>query len=176
MLKKGMALVAGKVAGGMMAVGLVATFVCTFFFLYVSEIEQQVVQTQMSRIVDQLFSPMVYGLNDDQLDAVLEGLDRTTLPDMTEQDAEVRANNDHLMRTVVPIFIGFTVLCFGAAGLMRLGFVFNYGHQALHNVLMLLVVMCVYFLFMTFVARDFYLIDTNYVRAVMLRTMRPVTK
>jgi len=164
--------VAGKVAGGMMAVGLVATFVCTFFFLYVSDIERQVVQLQMSRIVDQLFSPLVYGLNDTQLDTVLKALDKTQLPDMKKADAKVKKENQQLMTTVIPIFVGFTVLCFAAAGLMRLGFKFNYGHQAMHNGLMLLVVMCVYFLFMTFVAREFFLIDTNYVRSVMLRSMQ----
>lgn len=163
--------IAFEVANVMLSVALVATFVSLFFFTYVAEVEQQIVQLQMSRIVTDLLTPVKLMMSPSQIGTIKERLKTVTLPDTSAQDAQVEATNKTLRNRAFGIFFGSTGGIILLLGILRFFVYYDLTRLVVRNLLAIAFVAGTYFLFVTFVVRNFYLIDSNYVRYVVLENV-----
>ena len=85
-----------KVCNVMLSVALVAVFVTMFFFTYVSNVESEIVQLQMGRIVAQTLTPVAYMLQPSALKSLQTAVDAYKPPNMDDADKAVKKNNTHL--------------------------------------------------------------------------------
>lgn len=158
-----------RVSHAILSVMLVATFVSVFFFLYVSNVERKIVQIQMGRIVSAFMKPVQLLASPAQIADIRKAMDRVQVTSDPTVDGAIAATNNRLIRTAA---IAFGTL-FGV-GLLAIGLMWKFWHKfdVLHllktNALIIAVVAFVYFMFVTFVVRAYFLIDSNYVRGIIL--------
>ena len=92
-------------------VSLIATFLAVFYFTYVKDIENRIVDTQISYLINDLTDISKYVLSDSQRSTIKEKLDNIQLPDLSEDDKKVIDNNKHLEDKTV--FYMSIILCIG---------------------------------------------------------------
>lgn len=158
-----------RVSHSVLSVILVATFVSLFFFLYVSNVEREIVQIQMGRIVTAFIKPVQLMASPKQLSDIQQAIKAVKITHEDDVDGKIANSNSQLMRTSAIVFG-----CINGVGLVAIGVMwklwhrFDVWHLIKTNLLMIAIVAFVYFMFVTFVVRAFVLIDSNYVRAIVL--------
>jgi ABC-type transport system involved in cytochrome bd biosynthesis fused ATPase/permease subunit len=156
---------------------LIATFISVFFFTYVSKVEGEVVKSQMTNIVDNLSDGSQLLLTPDQQNQIGTLIQTNlTVPDMSAEDAEVKANNDALKKKSIKIF-GVIILS-GLAILLYLWHThkLNMGEIFKYSIIILLLVALTEYLFVSQISRNYQIVDPNYVRYLIANNLRNYAK
>lgn len=164
---------AHSVADVVLSITLVASFISAFYFTYVARVEGEIVQLQMSRMVNNFVRPLRYMLPPHVLAEVQQSIAEMQPPDTSAADAKIAADNAALIKKVAGIFGGLVAV--GVLITVAIWFFwerFNPWALIGPNVAMLVLVAATYFVFITFIARDYFLIDDNYVRYVVLENIQ----
>lgn len=151
---------------------LAATFISVFFFTYVSKIEADIIKTQISNVIENFVDMTNIALNESQKKQIGKIInDNLIVPDMSSQDRDAENTNKDLAKKTFIIFgilggVGFlTVL------LMFFIWKFNILDILKYSFLMLILVALTETLFVTFVTKNYKLIDENYVTYLIVNNL-----
>ena len=154
-----------------LGVVLIATFISLFFFTYVSNVEGQIVKSQMGLIVTDLTSESKLILTDDQRKSIGNMIGEMKVPDMSEQDNEVEENNKKLKLKTMKIFGGLI-----GVGLLIILFLWknynlNMGEITKYSLITLAMVALTEFVFVTFISKQYQMVDPNYVKYLFVNNL-----
>jgi hypothetical protein len=166
------------------SVVLISTFIPVFFFTYVSSVEKKIVKKQLENIVDELMSEVNMFLNDEQRELMKVMLNSMEMKDLSKEDKMVEENNNKLKKKSAMFFL-FLI----AIASMIVGYLYfengltNYREEDFNiftkeiiglNIVMLGAVALSYFLFIRIVVANYGLVDSNFIKHVMLKRMKSV--
>lgn len=149
---------------------LISSFLVVFFFRYASKVENQIVQIQSKEIVSDISSDIKLVTPSQYLPIIGKNLD-IQVPDLSIEDQKVELSNkalyDKTVRTIIIIFtIGILIIF-----TMSIIFKFSMKDIFIHNIIILFAVALTEYLFLTYFARNYITIDSNYVKYVALQTI-----
>lgn len=151
---------------------LMSTFIPLFFFTYASVIERNIVISQTEELVDNLVGQSAVLLKDKT--SIQNLVLNIPVQDMSEQDERLQKQNQILVKKA-SLFIGISA---GCLLLIATGLVVYYRLDwkkiLVTNIILLSVVACVEFLFITFIAQNYKSFDPNYVRYVILDELQKI--
>lgn len=157
------------IAETIMGVILIATFICIFFFTYVSKVEGEVVKSQMSNIVNNLTNGLqILPDKDKGINLILKNL---KAPDMSSADNDVEQSNNELKKKAAKIF--GTIVVVGVIIIYYLWSKhrFDIKTMIIHSVIILVFVALTEFLFVTLVSKNYQIIDPNYVKYLIAKNL-----
>ena len=152
---------------------LISTFISIFFFTYVSKVEEEIVKSQIKNSIDNLVSSSNLFLTERQKFLIKDVyLKNVKAPDMSEEDANIDKNNSALLRKTIIIFS-----CIVGVGLLIVfglwyKYRFNIKEVVLTSFIILVLVALTEIFFVTYVTKNFLLIDENYLSYVILSNLK----
>lgn len=154
----------------------IASFIGIFFFTYVSLIEKQIVLRQLNYITKDLTSTFS-AISNPQLKISLQNiLHNLKQPDMTDIDNKVSRSNNELKIKAFKI-LGY-LLFFGLllAYFFSVQFKFDLSDLIIKNLLTLILIAFIYFIFITYLAKEYISADPNYVKTIIITTLEEYSK
>ncbi len=151
---------------------LISSFIVIFFFTYASKIEKQIVIRQSTDIVQDVIQSTTSVLPD----IAIEELDKTLItqlqpPDMSTEDAEIDASNKDLLdRTVKTIGVVFAVGLLIVYMMSKI-YKFSMTDLLVRNIIIVSFVAITEFSFLTYFAKNYDTIDSNFVKYKILQTI-----
>jgi hypothetical protein len=166
------------------SVVLISTFIPVFFFTYVSSVEKKIVKKQLENIVEELMSEVNMFLNDEQRELMKVMLNSMEMKDLSKEDKMVEENNNKLKKksamffavliAIASLIVGFLYFKNGLTRDRKEDFnIFTKEIIGL-NIVMLGAVALSYFLFIRLVVSNYGLVDSNFIKHVMLKRMKSV--
>jgi len=150
---------------------ILATFINVFFFTYGSYLEEQIIEQQLGNITHNI-ARNVRILNPDILTGLAPYVNGITPPDMSAEDAAVKARNGALKVNAVIAMTTFAIVAFIVCGGIMYKYDVDYKKILLNNGLSLLFVGLTYFLFSSFVIANYISVDENFVIGSILTSMK----
>lgn len=152
---------------------LVATFIGIFFFTYVSKVEGKIVKSQIEKIVEDLVKSAKIVLSPEQKANVGE-IVKTSLkaPDMSKEDDEVAKSNSELLKKAIKVFSILVGLSVFVVVMLWLRSRFDAVDVVKSSVFILALVALTEFLFVTYVSQNYIMVDSNYVKYVVLTALQ----
>lgn len=152
---------------------IIATFIAVFFFTYVSDIEADIIKTQIDKVITDFVSTTNIVLTPDQKSQVGEIItENLTVPDMSEDDRKAAETNRDLIKKSMIIF-GSLV---GAGLLLVIVLWYRYRFDILdifkYSLIMLGVIAMTELLFVTLVTKNYVLIDQNYLSYLVITNLQ----
>lgn len=80
----------------LLEVSLIATFLAIFYFTYVKNVENNIVDQQISYLVTDLTDISKYVLDDEERQKIRDKLNEIQIPDLKEEDKRVINNNNKI--------------------------------------------------------------------------------
>lgn len=157
------------IANTILHVVLISVFIGIFFFTYASKVEKEIVETRSIAIVQDLMKDY-NALAPSSFTGKTISQNINT-PDMSKDDAEVEYNNKLLIMKVIKVLsIGFTI---GILVVISICIYFKIPLKPLiiTNLVSLFFVALTEFSFLTFFAKNYITIDSNYVKKVAIKTL-----
>lgn len=153
----------------------IAIFITIFFFTYGSYLEKEIVKDQMtflSRNLKQLFK--LFG--NDANDILISNIKQIKLPDLTEENKKVKENNNKVKITALIFILSITVLLSSILALLFYRFNGKERYELnkifSENLVILIFVVAVYFVFFTFFSARYVSIDPNIVKLTILELFK----
>ena len=170
------------------SVVLISTFIPVFFFTYVSSVEKQIVKKQLENIVNELMSEVNMFLTYEQREVMKLMLNNMEMKDLSKEDKMVEENNNKLKKksamffavliSIASLIVGFLYF---KNGLTKDSAKDSKGDLSIFmkeiiglNIVMLGAVAFTYFLFIRIVVANYSLVDSNFIKHVMLKRIRNV--
>jgi hypothetical protein len=151
---------------------LLATFISIFFFTYVASVEGQMVKTQIDDTIKSFMSGTKVLLPSDIREKIKIILDeKLKAPDMSAQDQDTADNNKKLINQALLIFgvlLGIGVVTIGTIWYF---YRFSITNVLKYSFLILCIIALTEFLFVTFVIKNYRLIDQNYLNYLIIDTL-----
>ena len=145
----------------------IASFLCAFYFLYVVDVEDQIVVSQVDYIVTDFMNDITI-LPDDKLDIIKNALKKYKKPDTSASDKEVQDNNDALYKNVIimicVIFVICMILCFIVCRYYKIDFLSICGK----NLIILVFVALTEYTFLNVYVRNYITADPSFVKLSIL--------
>ena len=163
---------AEKIANLILHIVLIVGFISAFFFVYVSNIEQKVVTSQVDRVIGGLTDDMKLVLNEDQKNAVSGMFKNLQPPDMSKDDEDAAVNNSRLLKKAA-IILGI-VVGMGILIVLILSYLFQFSFLELlkENIVTLLIAAATEFFFISFFARQYRSLDGNLVKYNVVQALQ----
>lgn len=161
----------------LLGVVLIATFIATFFFTFVSKVERDVVKGQMEKIVRDLTQTIkLYTSNQGGGEQISKLVSNLQVPNLQKQDDAVTEHNKAIKKKAGIIF-GVIIL----VGLIIIISQARYIKSELDiiifaNLLVLGFVALTEYLFVSRVSKNYQIIDGNYVRYLILKDIKDYGK
>lgn len=160
----------------LVSVLLMAVFISVFFFVYGNHIEKNIVVREIGNITSQFTTDLKLMLPQDAVDELLQTIDRTKIPDFSKENATVKKNNSKLFEKTMAFLGGFAAVFIILIVVMVVKFKLHFGKIMVYNTITLVFVGLTYALFATFFIGNYHLIDFNFVKAVLLKNLKPFLK
>lgn len=157
---------------------LIASFLVIFFFSYVSEIENKIVQKQIEYLVDSFTNEQKYIITDPSIREIIKNsVDSIQTPDLSQEDAEVEASNQQLENLAVQtvlicLIIGILIFLFYLLSSMMQGNVKGPIKILSTSIIILLAVGATEVTFLDGIARNYISADPNYFRMKILQQLK----
>jgi glucan phosphoethanolaminetransferase (alkaline phosphatase superfamily) len=149
-----------------------STFILLFFFTYASVIERNIVISQTEDLVDSLVGQSGVLLKDKT--SIRNLVLNIPVQDMSTEDERLQKQNLILVKKaslIIGLFAGCLILVvIGLVVYYRL----DWKKILVTNIILLFVVACVEFVFLTFIAQNYKSFDPNYVRYVILGELQKI--
>jgi type II secretory pathway pseudopilin PulG len=159
----------------LLGVVLISAFIATFFFTFVSNVEKEVVETQMQKIVKDLTANIkLYTLNANTnvLSLIKNEVAGLQPPDLSAQDKTVNDHNNAIKKKagiafgiiiITGILIILTQIKYIKTDLLTI---------VVSNIIILGLVAVTEYIFVSRVSRNYQIIDGNYVRYQLLTSLQ----
>jgi len=157
-----------------LAVVLMAAFLAVFFFSYMSLVEKEIVMNQVDYINENIFAPLGQVIpNNYNLEPLLDNI---SMPDMSESDAQVDAHNEELLNQAAKVMGILLVVGLALAYYLTTKIAPGHFNEYLKdNVILILAIGFVEFIFATYVAVQFQSGDPNFVKRRLIQKLRTVS-
>lgn len=157
-------------------VSLVTTFLAIFYFTYVKDVENKLVEKQISYLVNDLTDMSKYVLSKEQRQKIKDKLDTIELPDLSEEDKSVIDNNNQIEKKstmYVTIILTFGFLTFisyyiYASKNGQQEIVFN---DFIKAFVILLAVGITEYLFLNLIVKNYRSVKINYIKYKILENI-----
>jgi len=152
---------------------LSATFISIFFFTYVANVEEDIIKTQISSVIDNFVNSTDLFLTTEQKNEVGKIIvQNITIPDMSQEDAAVQNTNNNLVKKTIIIFgiifgIGMLII-----SIMWYFYRFDIIDMLKYSLIMLAIVAITEILFVTLITKNYQLIDQNYLTYLLLNNLQ----
>jgi hypothetical protein len=170
------------------SVVLISTFIPVFFFTYVSSVEKKIVKKQLENIVDELMSEVNMFLNDEQRELMKVMLNSMEMKDLSKEDKMVEENNNKLKKKSAMFFAVLIAIASMIVGYLYFenGLTKDLTKDRKEdlsvfmkeiiglNIVMLGAVALSYFLFIRLVVSNYGIVDSIFIKHVMLKRMKSV--
>lgn len=143
---------------------LISTFIVVFFYTYVSSVESDIIQDQIQDVIENFLSVSNLFLTDSQKEEIgKDFIAHLNSPDMKEADRNAEINNKKLIKKSILIFS--IIFGIGIISLILLKFFKKYSiiNVLTYSLIILILVAMTEFIFVTFVIKNYRIIDPNYV-------------
>jgi hypothetical protein len=151
---------------------LVSAFISIFFFTYVADMEEAIIKKELEGIVSDILKEMKLYLTPEQKLYVKEAiLKNMKTPDMTEANTKVDENNKALLMKTVIVFSSLMGAGLLIVGLLWAKYKFNMLSVVGNSIFIVLVVALTEIIFVNIIAANYILIDSNYVKYIVLDTL-----
>lgn len=164
-----------EIANIVMAVLFVSTFICIFYFLYAVKIEEEVVNTQVDLIMDELIDELAFA--PESLKTELANYSKkinTNKTNMQEADKKVEdANKVTFHNALKTISIGFVI---GMALIYLASFYFNISmKEAFYkNLIMIIFIGLTEYVFLTRFGSKYMSADPNFVKYTVISRLQNI--
>jgi hypothetical protein len=147
-------------------IGLIATFISLFFFLYVVKVEDEIITEQVVSVTKRFFREFEYFSPDgaERLKEVIRDIDVSTLG---SADDKIEENNKKLLNQAIIAVVILMVVSLALATACYLWKGGNIPTILFSTFLALAVVAIVEFCFLEFIVRNYQTIDPNIIRRVI---------
>lgn len=161
------------IANMILQIVLIATLNIAMYFTYTTSIEKRIVETETTRIVQDLTTDIRTVLPNDSLAYLNEKISPyLVVPDLSKEDEDVRkANKELVYQSVKVLTISVLVGLIVVIGLSVI-FKFSMKDLFLHNIGILLVVAIVELVFLTFIVQYYISVDSNFVKRTIIDTLQ----
>jgi hypothetical protein len=154
-----------------------AIFISIFFFTYVSKIEETVIKSQINSVIENFIGSSTFILTDEEKEVIKNDIIANfQVPDMSDQDRNADNSNKNLyMKSIIVFGIGIFII---SILIISLWFYkkFNLIDIFKNTMIIFLIVACTEFLFVTFVTKNYQLIDENYITYILLKNLENYSK
>lgn len=157
---------------------LIASFLVIFFFSYVSDIENKIVQKQIEYLVDSFTDEQKYIITDPSVRQIIKNsIDNIQSPDLSQEDAEVEASNQQLENLAVQtvlifLIIGIIIFLFYLLSSMLQGNVKGPIKILTTSIIILIAVGATEVTFLDGISRNYISADPNYFRMKILQQLK----
>ena len=151
---------------------LLATFISIFFFTYVASVEGQMVKNQIDDTIKSFLSGTKVLLPSnvrENLKAILDA--NLKAPDMSTQDQDTANSNKKLINQALLIFGVLLGVGVAVIGIIWYFYRFSVFNVLKYSFLILAIIALTEFLFVTFVIKNYRLIDRNYLNYLIIDTL-----
>ena len=156
---------------------LTATFISVFFFTYVASVEEDIIKTQISGVINDFVSSTNLFLTPEQKSQVGKIIvENLSVPNMSKSDKEASETNKNLVKKSMVIFgslIGIGILII--AGLWYF-YRFDMMEIFRYSLIILALVVMTEILFVTLVTKNYRLIDQNYLTYLIITNLENYAK
>jgi hypothetical protein len=143
-----------------------------FFFTYAAKIEKQIVIAQIKYITDDLLGVFKSNLSTDMSRTLRSSLDQLPEIEMAEIDKKVQENNDKLKIQAFKVLAGFLTVSLIVAYLLAQNYYLDFTSIVQKNLLILGAIGITEFIFATYIATHYITADPNYVRRLIINTVK----
>jgi hypothetical protein len=157
-------------------VALVATFLAVFYFTYVKNVENNIVDQQIAYLIDDLTAMSQYVLTNEQRNKIKEKLDNMSIPDLSEDDKKVLDNNIALEKKAT-IYVGILLLIGFLAFIgyyiysIKTG-VYTNNFQDFNKAFMILLSVAITeYLFLNLIVKNYRSVKINYIKYKFLENL-----
>ena len=151
---------------------LIASFIVIFFFTYGSKIEGDIVKNQCTEIVNDLMGDIHTVIPEEDRAALHNTIEPLLqAPDMTKLDAEVKEANEKLMQKTIKLIMIVFAIGVGFIAALWVVFRFSVKDLVVHSFLSLFFVAITEYVFLTYFAKNYITIDSNYIKYRALNTL-----
>ena len=152
---------------------LTSTFISIFFFTYVASVESDIIKTQISDVINEFVKSTDIEIKTEKKNQIGKVIiNSLNIPDMSEADDKAKKNNDDLFKKSIIVFgalIGIGVL---AILIMWYFYRFNILEIVKYSFIILGLVALTEIVFVTFVTKNYRLIDKNYLSYLILTNLQ----
>lgn len=162
------------VANIVMHVTSIALMIGIFYFTYVPVIEKEVVEREVSEVMDSIARDIHVLVPKDVLAALKPLVDEyVNAPNMKKQDEEAAAKNRALMeRAAIYLAVLLVVGIVVVLGLWYFFGISDMTHLLISNGVLLVVVGITYFSFVTLVIKNYRSADPNYIKRAIVKVLQ----
>lgn len=150
------------ICGVILQILLVVTFITLFFFTYVAHIEQKIITTQISRLVDDLARDLNIFITPDVRKILQKSVAAATVD--ASGDASAEASNQAIRKKMTTILIIMNSVGAVALGALMLCFKLNFASIVVPALVSVGIVAAIEFTFVTVFAANYRSLDENDVK------------
>lgn len=156
---------------------LISTFIAVFFFSYVSSIEAEIIKTQISTTLENFLSGMNLILTPSEKEEILRIIGNSIkVPDMSASDNQVQKVNSKLIQKSIIIFSTLIAVGFVVLGILRYNYSFELTEMLKYSLIILCLIAGTEILFVTFVTKNYRLIDPNFLTFTIVENLKAYVK
>jgi len=152
---------------------ITATFISVFFFTYVSSVEADIIKSQISNVIEDFVNSTNLVLTPTQKAEIGKVIvNSLSVPDMSSQDAQAAQTNNKLLKKSAIVFgmligIGIVIIA-----VMWYIYRFSVWEILKYSLLILVLVAVTEILFVTFVTKNYRLIDQNFLTYLIVTNLQ----
>lgn len=156
-----------RIANIILHVILISALISIFFFTYAAKIEEQIVKEQVEHIIVDLVDP-VNMLSPEYQKVAKMSVQALVAPNMDELDKKVADNNKQLLKKVIMLMS--VIIIVGVFIVYKMSKKYNFDFKELmkHNAIILVFVLLTEVSFITFIAKNHRIGDSNFVKKTIL--------
>lgn len=156
----------------LLSVVLISAFIGIFFFTYATRVENEIVKVRSEEIINDLTSTFIKITPKEQREEVSRIVGPYLVPpNLQKEDEEVEQSNIQLRKKAFTFIITFVIVGFSVFFLLAHIFKFSAKRMIYKNLIVLAFVAMTEFCFLTFFARHYITIDSNFIKYKVLETL-----
>jgi hypothetical protein len=160
------------VANTLLSVVLISAFIGIFFFTYASYVENEIVKVRSEEIINDLTNTILTITPRQQRDELNRIITPYLVPpNLAEEDKKVEESNTKLRKEAFSFIVIFFILGFSIFLVLSYYFKFSAKRLVHKNLIILFFVALTEFCFLTFFAKHYITIDSNFIKYKVLDTI-----
>lgn len=150
---------------------LVSLFITIFFFTYGTYLEKKVIKNQMNDIASDLLTDINL-ISSDLHIAIKDQVTKIAEVDLLEEDKKIQKQNARLRNITIGTISGISVVLIILIVVLSKYFEIDFKEILIVNVPAFIAIAITYFLFATYIGANYKSVDSNYVKKIIIQTIK----
>jgi hypothetical protein len=152
---------------------LVASFICIFFFTYVTKVEKKLYMDQIDMILNDLHDSAKLFLTPEMKSSIIQSIDKYTSMNLSLKsiDDEIQKSNHKLVMYSYIIISIFIICGFSISYYISIRNNLKFENILGKKILILVGIAFIEYIFVTYIVPNYIYIDSNYVKKTMIETL-----